>query len=97
MKLPMDAGYPTELHINEETYTIKFVSRIPVKGRGVVGLCDPGSRTIYIKKGMTKSQTFRTLIHEVLHGIENEYSIPISHKVVHQLEKAIGDFFLTNF
>jgi hypothetical protein len=99
MKLLTQKDYPKEIHIGEETYTVKFVTRFPkgVKDRNCVGLCDPSTRTIYLKKGMSKSQLFRTFIHEILHGLEFEYDIPVPHKVVYQLEKAIGDLLMTNF
>jgi len=99
MKIPGRKSYPKELHINEETYTIKWVQEIPEgrKNDDTVGLCDGASHTIYIKRGLTKSQAFRTLIHEVLHALEFEYEIDIPHKTVHQLEKAIGDLLIANF
>jgi hypothetical protein len=99
MKLPPMKKYPTDLHIGDETYTVKFVTKFPgcKRDEGVCGLTDSSTHTIYIMKGMSKAQTFRTLVHEVLHGIEFEYDLKIRHSLVYQLEKAIGDFLLMNF
>lgn len=97
MKLPCYKDYKSEYHVGDETYTLRFVSKLPDCGPEDIGLCDPGSRTIYIKKGLTKALLFRTVVHELLHAIEFELEIKISHKLVYQLEKAIVDTLLMNF
>lgn len=97
MRLPNKSEYPSEVHVCEETYKVKFVDKIPQGGRKCVGLCDPGTRTIYIKNGLTKSQTFRTFTHEAIHALEAEWEIDMPHKMVYQFEKAIVDFLLMNF
>lgn len=97
MKLREAKDYPKEIHIGEETYEIRVVKKMPSNLKGCVGACDPGKHVIYIKKGLTKSQMFRTFIHECLHAIEFEFEIPIKHKTIYQLEKAITDTILSNF
>jgi hypothetical protein len=97
MRLPNKNKYPKELHFNEETYTVKFVARIPGGTKADKGLCDGSTNTIFIRKSLDKSSMFRTFIHECIHAMEFEYEIPIPHPMVHQLEKAIGDFFMINF
>jgi len=97
MRLPPLRKYPKELHVNEETYSVRFVDKIPGEKLDVHGICDSGKHEILIRKDLTKSQTFRVFIHEVLHALEFEYEIKIEHKTVHQLEKAIGDLFIANF
>jgi hypothetical protein len=93
MKLPSVKDYPMEIHVGDETYVIRFVSRMP---KNEVGLCDDGAHVILIKRGMSKAQTFRTVVHEVLHAIEFEYQLKVPHKLVYQLEKAIVDVLLMN-
>jgi Zn-dependent peptidase ImmA (M78 family) len=95
MKLPRK--YWSELHFNDETYLIKFVKRIPGEKASTVGLCDPEKKLIYIKKGMSLSQTFRTFFHEALHALCDEYKIKIRHKDIYKLEKAICDTLMMNF
>ncbi len=97
MKLPAAKDYPKELHFNEETYRIKFVPRVPGCSKSDKGLCDGSTNTIYIRKSLDKSSMFRTFIHEVLHAMEFEYEMKVDHKIIHQLEKAIGDFLMVNF
>ena len=96
MKLPGYKQYKKEWHVGEETYTLKFVSRIPGCKAKDVGLCDPESRIMYVKKGLSKAMLYRTVAHELLHAIEFEYEIEIPHKLVYQLEKAIVDTQLMN-
>lgn len=97
MKLPGVKDYKTEIHINDETYTIKFVKRIPGEKKDVVGLCDDTKRIIHVRSGLTKSQMFRTYLHEVLHAMDAEWEIKLTHRQVYLLEKALGDLFLSNF
>lgn len=97
MRLPNAKDYHSEYHVNDETYTLRFVSRIPGGKAGDIGLCDAGKKAIFIKKGLTKMQTFRTLTHELLHAIEFEYELKIPHSLVYQLEKSIVDTLLYNF
>lgn len=97
MRLPSRRKYPRELHIGDETYSIRIVDKIPGEKSDVYGICDPGNHVIYIQNGLTKSQMFRTFIHEVLHALECEHDIKIKHEQIYQLEKAIGDLFLANF
>lgn len=97
LRLPGYSDYRTEFHVGEETYLLKFVSRMPAVGKGAVGLCDPESRTIYVKKGLSKSMLFRTVTHELLHAIEFEMDLNVPHKLIYQFEKAIVDTLLMNF
>jgi hypothetical protein len=98
MKLPAKGKFPKELHVNEETYSIKWVDKRPEwNNKRDCGLCDPQTCTIYLKRGMNKAKAFRTLIHEAIHAMEAEYDIDLPHTVVYQLEKAIADTLLMNF
>lgn len=53
------------------------------------GEIDFDSKVIFIKSGMSERKTLEAFTHELLHAIEHEYSIPIPHAVVHQLEAPI--------
>ena len=97
MKLFTAKGYKSEFHVGEETYTLKFVKKIPGGNAADIGLCDPEERTIYVKKGLSKALMFRTVVHELLHSIEFEYEIKIKHETIYQLEKALVDTLLMNF
>ncbi len=97
MKLPPIRKYPKEIRVKDEMYKIKFVRKIAGESSDTQGLCDPNTRIIRIKLGQSAAETFYTFIHEVLHAFEAEYEIKTSHPDVYKLEKAIGDFLLTNF
>lgn len=97
MRLPTVSEYRTELHVNEETYSVRFVKNIPGEPKSTVGLCDPGQHIIWVRSNLTKNMLARTYIHELLHAIEIEYEIEIPHKVIYQLEKALADTLLANF
>lgn len=93
MKLPSWNEYPKEVHIGEETYQIIFPLKMP---RGIVGECCSADKYIRIRRTQSKAQLFRSFVHEVLHAIEAEYEIPVSHKAVYGLERAIVDTLLFN-
>lgn len=97
MKLLTPTQYPTEYHVGSETYCLKLVSKIPDSCSNTVGLTDSGKKMIYIRKGLSKAQFFRTLIHELLHAIEIELEIKVRHKEIYKLEKGIADMLLMNF
>lgn len=75
-----------------EVYKVKFV-----KNFDYFGETDFGSKTIRIKEGMSKRETLNTFIHEVLHVFEMELDMPMKHKKVYALEKAIANFIIDNF
>lgn len=97
MKLPNRKRYPKELLIGDETYSIKFVSKVDKGSCDVVGNCNPTTRRIRIKNDLSAADTFYTFIHEVLHAMEFEYEVDIKHSHIYMLEKAISDLFLQNF
>jgi hypothetical protein len=96
MKLPTSKQYPKTLVIGDEEYSVKFVGII--RGdKSVLGICDPSSKEILIKKGISAPDKFATLIHEILHAIEAEYEINIPHSLVYKLDHALIDLLLQNF
>ena len=87
--------YPTELKIGDEEYRVAFVASID--GTNTIGLCDSGNKVIHIQKGLSKEETLQTFIHEVIHSMEFEYNIKISHRSVYKFETAIYNFIKDNF
>ena len=96
MKLPSANKYPKQFIIDSEVYKIQFVDTI-LRDKGCMGVCDSETRIIKIKNGQSASETLATLIHELLHAMELEYDIKISHKNVYLLEKALLNLLLQNF
>lgn len=89
--LPKVKDYPKKIRLNGDVWTVKFVE---MKDAGET---DPNTYEIKICKGMTKKETFKTFIHELLHVIEFTEDLPIPHKLVYKLEDAIFDLWDQNF
>lgn len=95
-------AYPPRLRIGDREYRLRFVRSIrgcrkgDVKG-STLGLYDPNRVEILVKRGLSADETLKTIIHEALHAIEDEYDIPLPHESVYKLEEALFDFFAANF
>lgn len=59
-----------------------------------VGQCDPGTRVISLKRG--EKDTFSTLIHEVLHAIQFEKGVKLTHKNIYELEGPLATVLRLN-
>lgn len=102
MKLPKVSQYPKEVLVAGEPYRVKFVPRMSWKTnkggyRVLYGVCDPESKEIRISKGIGKTKSFETFIHEVIHAFEFEYELDIKHSMVYNLEQCLFNFFVENF
>lgn len=93
-QLPPASKYPKKIYIRNECYKIKFTKRIQHFGD-----TDPVSRVIRIRAGMSKRETFKTMIHELLHALsfEGGKRLKMRHKLVYALEDAITELLLDNF
>lgn len=92
VKIPVQRAYPKSISFGLETYTIKFSRRLKHYGE-----TDPETKTITIRSGLSPRLTLTTFIHELIHVIEFEHPLKISHKMVYELEKAIVELLLDNF
>lgn len=92
IKLPFQKSYPKKIHFGEEIYTVSFK-----KGLKCFGQTDPSKKLITIKLGLSPRQTLATFIHELLHMIEFDHPLKMSHAMVYELEKAITEILLDNF
>lgn len=92
MQIPKLKDYPKKIYLRGATYKIKFVKNLKD-----IGLTDPSARIIKIRAGMSKNETFRTLLHEMLHFLEFEWPVKLRHKTIYKLEKAIFQLILDNF
>jgi hypothetical protein len=94
--------YPSRLRIGDRDYRLRFVKSIRrchrQVGKGAtVGLHDPNRIEILVKEGMSEDDTLKTVLHELVHAIEYEYEIKISHSGVYKFEEALFDFICANF
>lgn len=95
MNTPTPKQYPKEIVIGDNVWSVKFFRK--KKGHAnTSGLCDPSTKTIWLKQGQTHTELMSTYIHEVLHAFEDEYNHPIPHKTIYALEQAIMNFLFAN-
>jgi hypothetical protein len=55
----------------------------------VLGECRFDARQIVLKKGQSERETFKTFMHELMHAMEVERGIKITHRAIYQMEEAI--------
>jgi len=87
---------PETVIVGKALYDIRF-AKIIEKKTDLFGLCDSETKEIWIKKGLSRQERAMTLIHELLHAIENEYDLHIDHSLVYKLEKPIYDLIVDNW
>ncbi len=92
MRVPEIKDYPKQIYLRGSIYKVVFV-----KNMADLGETDWAKKTIRIKAGMSKNETFRTFLHELLHFLEFEWPIKLKHKQVYKLEKAIFQLIIDNF
>lgn len=89
--------FPKFFDIGDDRWQVRFCRSIPDHKPEVVGLCDPGSYTIWIKQGQSPGERFKTAVHEALHAAETSCGFEIPHRVVYALEKACLELWESNF
>lgn len=72
---------------NKVTYEVVWVDSF--KDPKTLGECRFDARQIALKKGLSDKPTFKCFSHEVLHAIEYERGIELSHRAIYQMEDAI--------
>lgn len=88
---------PKEVLIGDSIWTIKYVRKIPREPKTTEGLCDPGEKIIYIKKGQSYEESQNCLIHELLHAISYEFNFyNIPHKYIYKFADGLTKFFMDN-
>lgn len=89
---------PKTYKVQGETYKIKQAKLAIKEDARAIASCDPETRTIVFRQDLTnKRELFKTLIHELLHALEFEYSLNLPHKVIRDLEEPITRFLEENF
>lgn len=89
---------PKTLKVKNRKYAVLVVPYIASKpGEVTRGYCVQEDRFIAIREKLGAREAFATLLHETLHAIEHEYSLPIKHDLVYALEEALSQVLLDNF
>lgn len=92
LSLPTQGMYPKQVYFADECYKVIFK-----KGLKCYGITDSGDRTITIKHGLSPRALLATFIHELLHVIEFEGPLKMSHKQVYRMELFILEILIDNF
>lgn len=94
MYLPSIRSYPKTIQFGDEEYRLRFVRTF--SDATTVGECDPSEKEIRIKLGQGRKETFRTLLHELLHLVEFEHPIEMKHATIYKLEEALFTLLTQN-
>jgi hypothetical protein len=101
----MSEALPSKVNILGLSYTIDYVdcpTEVDVHNReSCFGQIDYWTRTIRVyKKDQSVEAIWRTLLHEVLHGIANDLNLSLNeenkHKELDVLSIALADFLIRN-
>lgn len=95
--------YPAEFQVKDELYTIRFVRQMPPitgmssrEAEGLVGCCDYAEQVICIATGQTPKERLSTALHEILHAVDHEWEIGLSHQQIYALETALLRLLVDN-
>jgi hypothetical protein len=83
---------PNEIRIKRDvTYAILWRDSMGVdyKGRKIYGECNGKEKQIILTIDQSKTESIKTLTHEIFHCIEYEYKIALPHPIICILEEAI--------
>lgn len=89
------ADVPPYIDVNGVRYDVLFskdVSSIAGRKFKCRGYCDGESKKIYIQVGLDESLRGSTFWHEVLHAIDFEFGIKISHAQIYRAELPLSKF-----
>lgn len=90
--------YPKDVQIGDSVWSIRFVRNLGQTETTITwGLCDPGEQTIFVRMGQKPVERLKTVLHELLHAIEEEYDLELPHRLIHQLEDPLARFLIDNY
>jgi hypothetical protein len=84
--------YPKYIYLKGDRYRLIFV-----KGMSHLGETDSENMTVKVRAGMSRNETFRTVLHECLHVIEFSWPIKLKHRTIYKLEAALFQLLIDNF
>lgn len=91
MKYPKKSSYPDSIRVRRKDYSLEFVPVLDALGQ-----CDDEAKTIEIRSDLSERETFKTIIHELLHAIDCEFGLKLTHKQVYGLERGIHNVLCVN-
>lgn len=88
MLLKLLAKIPSHIRITPKvTYEIVFIEDF-ADGK-TCGECRYNTKQIVIKKGQSATETFKTVLHEILHAVALENEFELTEKQVRALEESL--------
>lgn len=85
--------FPKKLKIGGHIYTIKIVNTTQIDGEknDCMGFCDKIKCEIRLSNDLNETQLEETLLHEILHAINNVMSHELTESLGHSLHQVIKD------
>lgn len=87
---------PKSVKILSQNYAVIKKNMRKREGKNMFGEIDYFTNEIFINSSMTHSQQWLTLIHEVLHGYEEELTVTLKEKDVDLISKIVTCFLIDN-
>lgn len=95
----MVKGFPSDIRISENViYEVVWKKGLidPASNAPAYGLCDLDSKIIYLTMGMDKITAMQTLVHEIMHALEEEWGMDLPHEIIETLEHPVVLVFILN-
>jgi hypothetical protein len=92
-------NFPKELVVGDNIYKVVFrrYQEDDLERTGVIlGMTDPAEQTISLTLGQSPRERFKTLVHEILECMKEEYGLRLPHDVIEELEEPITRFLEDN-
>ncbi len=88
-------SYPKQVVVKGEEWIVRFTNMIDNCPK-TLGLCDPNTKTLYIKTKQDLVNTLATLIHECLHAWEAEIEKDFPHAWIENLDTPVAALLVEN-
>ena len=98
MKLNLEFKKTFKFKVNGHQYRVKFIKQnSDTELENDYGFCDFAKRLILIREDIPDSLKLSTFIHELMHILEDLYSVKISHKDLNLVSDMIAAVLAENF
>lgn len=86
-----------KIKVGKRNYKIQYENGPLLGHDDWLGYCDVDKKVIVLLNSMPKKESEEILQHEVLHAIEEEYGIPLTHKIIYSLQGPLADLIRNNY
>jgi hypothetical protein len=88
--------FPEKVKIGWKTYDIRIANEVLNGGDKLYGKIAYNDLTITLHRNNTPEQSMATLIHEILHGIDDMYDLDLKEQTIRRLGNALYTFLTDN-